>query len=449
MNFDAVKDSLIREAKDAGLDKYDVYFMESESNNAETIMKDEISSFSSGLNGGVCFRCIVDGRLGSASTELLTNEEMKSLVSRAVDNAKNIENDDEPIIYAGADNYAKLDTEIYAAPQTSMLKSTVLSLQKETYEKSEYVTEGTQSGAFSERFSIQFMNSNGLKLSHSGGMCGAYVQAVINKGGESQDSFDYRIGINSDDLNGLSENVIDDAMSKLSASEIDSGSYDVVFSGKQARTLLSAFASVFSAKNAQLGMSLLNGKEGEKIASDVVTIVDDPMRKDSPMQTAFDGEGVATYKKNVVENGVLNTLLYDLVTAKKALKDSSTGNGQRSSYADPVHIAPYSFYIEAGNASQEELFSSVENGIYITEMKGLHAGANAVTGDFSIESAGFMIRNGKRAEAIHSFTVAGNFFEWLRSIETLGNTVDFGMPHAFTSYGAPDILVRKMSIAGK
>lgn len=447
MNFDSVKDILVREAKNAGLDKYDVFFMESAGKSAETL-KDEISSFSLSVNGGICFRCIVDGHIGSASTELLTEDEMRSLVLRAIENAKNIESDDEPVIYEGADDYAKINVKQIELPEPSQIKNIALSLQKQTYESSEYITDGTQSGVFSEHFSMQFVNSSGLDLSHSAGMCGAYVQAVVNKDGESQEAFDYRMGIDESDLDGLSASVAIDALSKLSAKEIESGSYDIIFSGKQAKALLSAFSSVFSARNAQLGLSLLGGKEGEKIAADCITIVDDPMRKDSPMQISFDGEGVATYKKNVIENGVLKTLLYDLVTAKKAGKDISTGNGQRSSYADPVHIAPYSFYIAAGKESNDELMARVQNGIYITEMKGLHAGANAVTGDFSIESAGFAIRDGKRAEAIHSFTVAGNFFEWLKSIEAVSDKIAFGMP-GFTCYGSPDVLVRKMSVAGK
>ena len=71
------------------------------------------------------------------------------------------------------------------------------------------------------------------------------------------------------------------------------------------RSLLSAFSPSFSAKNAILGMSMLAGKEGEKIAADIVNITDDAMREGCPVQTPFDEEGVATYKKNVVENGVL------------------------------------------------------------------------------------------------------------------------------------------------
>ena len=238
------------------------------------------------------------------------------------------------------------------------------------------------------------------------------------------------------------------ARDKLGATTVESGKYDCVISGEQMKALLSAFWSMFSAKMVQHGMSLLKGKVGEKIASELVTITDDPRRPERDIQTSFDGEGVAAYRKNVIENGVLRTYLYDLTTAKKD-GVASTGNGQRSSYASSVTIAPYCMCLEAGDKTQDELFAEMGDGLYITELKGIHAGANAVTGDFSIESAGFMVREGKRAEAVRSFTVAGNFFSLLKEIEALSDTVHFGMPSGFTVYGAPNVLVRKMSIAGK
>ena len=165
------------------------------------------------------------------------------------------------------------------------------------------------------------------------------------------------------------------------------------------------------------------------------------------MQTHFDGEGVATARRAVIEKGVLKTLLYDLTTAKKEGKQS-TGNGRKGGYASPVAISPYNFSIEAGENSREELLRAVGNGIFITEAKGFHAGADAVTGDFSIESAGFVVRDGKRAEPVKSFTVAGNFFDLLKDIDRLGNEVHWGMP-ATTAFGSPDVLVRGMSVAGK
>lgn len=447
MNFDAVKSVLVTEADRLGLAEYDVFFIESVSGSTETL-KDEISSFSSGVGGGVAFRCIVNGHMGCAATQSLTEEDLRAMVSRAVANAEVIENQDEPVIFEGAVSYETPTAKPYIAPTTTEMKALALALQAKTYAQNEYIADGTQSGVFAEQISMTFLNSKGLCLAHTAGVSGAYVQAVVAKDGESQAAFDFAVGTEDEAVASLPKAVTDEAMSLLGASEIASGKYDVILSGKQMRAMLSAFSSAFSAKSAQLGLSLLKGKEGQTIASDCVTIIDDPMREGSPMQLPFDGEGVATYRKAVVENGVLKTLLYDLATAKRA-GCSTTGNGQRSSYSDPVSIAPYNFYLAPGQETEEALLARLGDGLYITELKGLHAGANAVTGDFSIESAGVMVRDGKRAEAIRSFTIAGNFFEMLKEIEALADTVHFGMPGGFTVFGSPDVLLRQMSVAGK
>ena len=446
MDFNSVKEYLFDAAKNAGLDEYEVYFMESDGISAETL-KDEISSFSSTVSGGIGFRCIVNGKMGIASTELFTKEEMADLVERARNNAKYIENDDKAIIFEGSAEYAKISPVNMATSDAAEIKAVALDLINKTYEQSEYITDGTQTYAVQEKTKMILANSHGLYLENEVGVCGALVQAVVAKDGESQYGGDIETGFDPKMLEKMPKEAIDEALSKIGAKEIPSGKYDIIFDGKQMRALLSAFSSVFSGRNAYLGLSLLKGKENEKIASDCLTLIDDPMYSTSPMQTAFDGEGVATYKKNVIENGVLKTLLYDLASADKVGRES-TGNGIRSSYASAVSIAPYHFYIDGGDQSDEQLFEALGDGIYITELKGLHAGANAVTGDFSIESAGFEIKNGKISSAVKSFTVAGNFFELIKNIEALSNNVKFGFPAGFTVFGAPNTLIRGCSVAG-
>ena len=120
MNFDSVKNVLLDEAKKAGIDSFDVYYMEAEGSSAETL-KDEISSFSLSVNGGVCFRCIVDGHLGCASTELLEVDEMKALVERAVSNARNIESDDEPVIFEVSEKYENISIAEQERPDTARI----------------------------------------------------------------------------------------------------------------------------------------------------------------------------------------------------------------------------------------------------------------------------------------------------------------------------------------
>ena len=447
MNFDAVKNTLIAEAEGAGLAEYEVYFMESSGMSADTL-KDEISSFSSSVGGGVSFRCIVDGHMGSASSELLTDEEMCELVHRAIANARAIENDDKAILFAGSERYASVELPEVIRPDGAQIKRLALDIQRETYSQSEHVVDGTESSVFFSDIHMELMNSHGLRLSHSVAMSGAYAASVVQKDGESQEAYDTTLDLSAESLKKISAKATETALSKIGASEIPSGKYDVIISARQMRSLLSSYSSIFSAKNVQLGLSLLKGKEGEAVASDIITVIDDPMRKDSPMQTPFDGEGVATYKKSVIEHGKLKTFLYDLATADRAGVES-TGNGQRLGYSQQVSIRPFSFYIEAGDISSEELLAKMGDGLYITEFKGMHAACNAVTGDFSIESAGYMVRGGKLCEAVKSFTVAGNFLDLMKGIEAISNTVEHGSSSGFTSYGSPDVLVRGMSVAGK
>ena len=446
MVFEQMKNALVAAAADAGIEQYEIYYQVGESISAETL-KEEISAFSSSMSGGICFRCIVDGKMGYASGELMTEDAMRELVKNAASNAACIDNDDEVFIFEGSPEYATIDVTDIQLTDAATVRDTALCLQKETYAQSDKVSDGTQSMAMSSVSEVRLYNSNGLSLSNRTGMSGAYAAAVVRDGEEAQEAFDFAVGKTFEEVKHTSAKAVGEALGKMGASVAASGKYNIVFDGKQFRQFLAVFSSAFSAKNAQLGLSLLAGKEGEQIAASFVSIIDDPMREDSPIKTPFDGEGVATARRAVVENGVLKTMLYDLTTAKKA-GVASTGNGQKGSYASPVSIAPYNLGVMAGEDDLDVLLSRAGEGIYITECKGFHAGANAVTGDFSIESAGFMIREGKIAEPVKSFTIAGNFFELIKNIDALGNEVRWGIPGK-TVFGSPDILVRDMSVAGK
>lgn len=445
MNFEIAKGILESEAERQGLKEYEIYYTASEGLNAETL-KDEISSFSSGNEAGISFRCIAHGHVGSAATELFDEDELKALVARAAANASVIENDEPAIIFEGSEEYAQKKSTVLDMPSVADVKKLALDLQKKTYETNELVTDGTQAGVFANISSYELVNSKGLRLSNKIGFSGAFVQAVVNKDGEASDGFDYTVGL--EKAEELPSRAVEESMSKLGAKTVESGKYPIIIDGKQMRALLSTFCSVFSGKKALQGLSLLAGKEGEKVASDSVTVIDDPQYGTSPVQTTFDGEGVATYKKNVIENGVLKTLLYDLATAQRA-GVKTTANGQRGSYAQQVSIEPFCFYIKEGTLTEEELRQKMCDGLYVTELKGLHAGANAITGDFSIESAGFLVKDGRLVGAVKGFTVAGNFFELLKNIVAVADTVKFGMPSGFTTFGSPDVLIAPMSVAGE
>ena len=107
-------------------------------------------------------------------------------------------------------------------------------------------------------------------------------------------------------------------------------------------SLVERYASVFSARSAYLKTTLLAGKEGQMVASETVTLIDDPFYPEKFGHCPFDGEGVAVYAKNVIENGKLNTLLYNRMYGKLLGKDT-TGNA-----ASATHIEPKGLYFAPG-----------------------------------------------------------------------------------------------------
>lgn len=447
IDFEKIKKAVIDAVSYTNIEKYEIYY-QSETDMSTETLKDEISSFSSGVSGGICFRCICDGKMGYASTQLIEENEIKELVNRALNNSKYIESDEEPIIFGGSESYKKKTVESTEIPSASVMKDAALEIQKNTYAQGDFVTDGTQSQVMGFETETFIYNSEGLELYNKAGMCACIADAVINENGESQTDYDIMLGCDFEKFDDLSKNVVASAREKIGAGYVNSGTYDIIIDGRQMRSILSAFFTIFSGKTARLGLSLLDGKIGEKIAADCVTISDDPFDPNCWIQTSFDAEGVAVYSKNVVENGILKTLLYDLKNAKIAGVET-TGNASKGGYASPVGISPYRFRIEPGEYSLNELFNIINNGIYVTEIKGLHAGANANTGDFSIESAGFVIENGKKGRAVKSFTIAGNFYELLKNITHIGSEVSYGVSGGYTVFASPSILVKNISVAGK
>ncbi len=450
MNFDVLKNVLVAALEKEGLTEYEIYYMSDESTSVSTLNK-EVNSFSSSTSGGLCLRVLVDGKMGYASTELMTEGEMSQLAERAKANAKATEKPDTVGIFKGSDKYDELKLKKAELLSAADLKEYAIKTGEALFGKDSSVKEGTSSQAISAGIAVRLVNSHGLDLSLD---CGANVlvgEAVVGVNGENQQDYSVKNLDKSsadDTINEVVDEAVGEALSRIGATTVATGRYNVVINGNQMRSLLSVFSSAFSAKAALDGMSRLKGMEGETIASEIVTITDDPQREGNAVGTNFDAEGVATHRKAVVESGVLMTLLHNRETAL-AMGKETTANASKAGYSSPIGIRPYSFAIEPGDKSREELFAMAGDGIFITEINGLHAGANPVSGDFSLQSAGFMIRDGKKCEAVKSFTMAGNFFDLLKSVTALGNKLERGVTTGFTGFCSPDVLVPDMSIAGK
>ena len=448
MNFNEFKQLVIAACEAQGIAEYELYYQAGASTTVDTFQH-AINEFSSSYSGGVCFRCIVGGKMGYASTEDLSAQQAKEVVLKAVDNALNLEAEEAVFLGEGGQEYEQLEDRSYPLPTTEELIAKVLETTEKLYAADPMAVDGCQTQGIIETSEMAIFNSKGLDLQQRSSVAGLVAVGVVGNGEEMSEDYQIKLGeLSKIDTDEMVKKAIHGAKEKLGGEVAPTGQYPVIFNPEAMTSLLSVYSGIFNSEAAQKGLSKLAGKEGEVIAAPCVTLIDDPFHQENPEPMNFDAEGSPTHRKAVIENGVLNTLLYNLKTAAVAGK-KTTGNASKGGYDAPVGIRPFTMYLEGGEMTEEELLAKAGNGVYITSLSGLHAGADSVSGDFSLQSAGYMIENGVKTTYVKSFTVAGNFYDLLKNIVALANNSHLPRAMGSTAFGAPTTLVEGLSVAGK
>ena len=447
MELELFVDSLFKKASEAGFSEYEVYYVDRESLGI-SVYKEEVEKYNLNNSAGLSFRGKLGDRIGYSYTEILDEDAIDMLVKKAKENVSAIENNDIQFIYEGDKEYKEISTYYEALENLApdKLINIAINMEKEAKKYCDKVESfsGCAISYSSGKYGI--INSKGLNLKNKSNLLTAYVVPIVKDGENMYDGCGYVVAKSLDEIDPakIAKMGVDEALSKIGATSIPAGNYKVIINNEAMVSLLSTFAGIFSGDTVQKGLSLLKGKEGEIIASDIVNLVDDPHLKDGLASVAFDDEGVATVKTYLIQDGKLNTLLHNLKTANKA-GVKSTGNGFKASYASPISVSPTNFYIEPGVNSLEEMTKKIDKGLIITDLAGLHSGANSITGDFSLAAKGFYIENGVKTHPVEQITVAGNFFTLLTDIEEVGNDLKFPM----SSVGSPSIMIKELSIAGE
>lgn len=437
-------EALLEAAKAAGLQEAEVYCLRNET--ARMMMgPGVIDQYSVNQTGGASLRGLHKGKMGAAYTEAMDEAAIPMLVSNVLQSAELIE--DEQFIFTGSPRYETVDcTGDPVTPEEQINFALAMENAGRTLDP-----RVTQLSPFTQlvstRQTTRVVSTHGLNLSHTQDRCVALVDAIAREGERVATACAFGSGTSLSDLSGegIAEEAVREAVFRLSASPCESGEMAVIIRNIAMADLLSVFSSAFSADVAQKGLSLLAGKEGQQIAAPCVTLTDDPWLLGGAATSPFDAEGVATRRTRVIDEGVLTTLLHNLKTAKKAGVES-TGNASRSGISAPVSVEPSNFYIAPGDLSLEQLEAEMQSGLVVTDVDGLHAGADAVSGDFSLLCRGYLVEQGKKARPVEQVTIAGNFFTLLFQILSVGNDLRFGMDGRI---GCPSLRVKALSVAGK
>jgi PmbA protein len=227
---------------------------------------------------------------------------------------------------------------------------------------------------------------------------------------------------------------------RLDARRIPTQRVPIVFAPEIARSLIGAIFDAANGDSIYRGASFFTDKLGEQVAAESVNVIDDGTIVGGFGSSPFDGEGLPTRRKVIVENGVLKTYLLNTYTARK-LNMQSTGNAVRGLAGNPG-IGSGNLFLEAGKLSPEEILREIKSGLYVTELLG--QGVNMVTGDLSRGASGVWIENGELTYPVQEITVAGNLKEIFRNITAIGNDLVFR-----GSVASPTLRIDGMTIAGE
>ena len=437
-------DALLQAAEENGISPAEVYCSEDDSFSARA-RDGAVDSYEVSATRGLSLRGSVEGKMGFASTEAFDEDAIAFLIRAVRESAALNEAEDQDEIYAGDEKYPTLEAMPDDLDQVSAGEKLQLALRADAAARASdpRITQTEGASVSTHQVRVMLQNSWGLKLENTRKMYVAYSLPIAKEGDSTATGFSLACGkmLKELDPEALGKKAAADTLAQLHAEPVPSGEYRIIFRYDAMQSLLQTFSGIFSAENAQQKMSLLAGREGQEIASPAVSITDDPLRRDGAASSPFDGEGSATFSKAVVKSGVLMTLLHNRRTAAKQ-GVRTTGNARRGG---GMHVAPTNFFIEPGEKSLPDLLQEMGEGLLITDVSGLHAGANPYSGDFSLLSRGFVVRGGELAEPVERITVAGNFYQLLKSVRAVGSDLEFsGSP-----IGCPSVDAGTMSVSGK
>lgn len=408
----------------------------------------EIDKLQEAASRGIGLRVLYQGRQASSSTSDISPQAIDEMISRAVEMAKLTSVDEAatlPLREELAGESADLglyDPGVSELPTERKIEM-ALSAEKAARGADSRITNSEGSACSTAVSKTILVTSAGFAGEYQGTTCALMVAPIAKDGDQMQVAGwgDRQCALTSlDSPETLGLEAARRALRKLNARKVPTQEAPIVFESSVAEDLLGDFFTAVDGYSIFRRASFLVGRLGEQIAAPELTVIDDGQMRGRVGSRPFDGEGLATRRTVVVENGVLKNYLLNTYTARK-LGLRSTANAARALTGAPV-VGFSNFFIAPGVYKPEEIISSIKNGFYVTEMIGF--GFNAVTGDFSRGASGWWIEDGKLAFPVEEVTIAGNFRDMLGGITMIGDDLRFRGRIA-----APTIKIDRMMVSGE
>lgn len=399
------------------------------------IRDEKIDKLETSIESGLTIRLYVDNKYSSHSTNRLVKKELTRFIEQAIEGTRYLSEDEfrklpNPDLYykGGGPELDSYDSSIdKVEPDTKI--EIAKALEKEVLGKDERIISVTSSYYDGESGSI-LVTSNGFEGDTQRTYFGLGASVSIQSGEARPSAGWYESEIHFDQLKkqGAGTIALQKALQKVGQKKIASGKMSMLIENRQLSRLLNPFISAMNGSAIQQKNSFLIDKLGEKIVSEKLSITDDPFLPAGRASRLFDGEGLATKKRNVISNGKLETYFIDTYYANKMAVDPTTGSTTN-------------LVFELGDKSLEELIKTVKKGIFVTGFNG--GNCNGSTGDYSYGIEGFLIENGELSQPVNEMNITGNMLGLWSNVEEIGND-----EYKNASWLTPSVLFHDIDFSG-
>ena len=443
MNYKNLTEKLVNKCLQNGADEAEVY-LQSTRNLSIQILNNEIETIEEASSHGVGFRVFAEGRMGFSHCNDFSDRSLLETLKRAIAFARLTTPDENNVLPENilmSEVGGLYDPEIANIPMEQKIQ--MAHKLESLAMKDPRITKSSGSGFGETETEIFITNSKGISKNYKSSACSTGVSVVAEKGDQKNTGGEYCTRRYFSDLDAL-ENIAAKASKKawemLDPQMIRTQRASVIFDPDVARSLLGGLITALNGERVAQGASFLRDKLNEKVTSDLLTLIDDGRREKGLASSPFDGEGVPTQRRVLIDKGVVQGFIYNTAAARRAGAES-TGNASRGGFTSLPGIGTHNVYLEAGSMTRNEIIASTRRGLLLKGVTGY--GINPVNGNFSGGASGFWIENGEMIHPVKGVTIAGTADEILNNIDMLGSDLDMNR-----TFAAPTFRISEIQIGG-
>jgi PmbA protein len=447
VNLEDVARRAVEAASEAGATDAEAWAEEGVSRRVR-VYDGEVESLSDAGGRGVGVRAFVDGRAGYAFGTDLTESGVREVATAARGAAE----------AADPDEHGGLPDEFGTTPIEGLASNAMsgwsterkveLTLAVERAARERPGVTQVENAVYSDaEGSVALANSRGFAAGYEATQAWAYASAFAGEGTDLMTGMGLGIGRDPGGLDpeAIGAEAAERALALVGARQPESRRCPVVLDAFVAASFIGFIGSMLSADAVQRGRSLFADREGDEIANPALALADDSTDPEGPASAPFDGEGSPSRRTALIDDGRLLTFLFDVRTARRAGR-TTTGNASRGSYRAPPAVGTSNLMLAPGDRVLEELFREAGEGLYVTDVAGLHSGVNPVSGTFSVGASGRLIEGGEAGGPVRELTIASDLVSMLQSVRAVGSQARW-LPLG-GSVKAPPILIGEMAVSG-